>query len=69
MCLNTSSKHYDDYYNYVLNHKKVSDNIGKIYDIISDISNRRGLRQEWEQIDGDIQDEIIDKWMEIIDRS
>jgi len=34
--------------------------------IIADLSDRRGLRQEWEQIDKDIQQEIFTKWQEII---
>jgi hypothetical protein len=63
--VNKNSKHYDAYYAHVLN-EKASGIIAKVYDIISDLSDRRGLRQEWEQIDGDIQDEIIEKWLEII---
>lgn len=31
--------------------------------IISDLTGRRGLRQEWDQIDEDIQGEIRSKWM------
>jgi len=67
MSLNTSSKHYNSYYDHVLNKKESVGTIAKIYDLISDISDRRGLSQEWEQIDGDIQDEIIEKWLKIID--
>ena len=42
--------------------------LAKVYDIITDLSDRRGLRQEWENIDGGIQDEIIEKWKNIIDK-
>lgn len=35
-------------------------------DIVKDFTDRRGLRQEWEQIDDDIQKEITDAWKEAI---
>jgi len=69
MSVNSDSKHYDAYYDHVLNKQQASGTIAKVYDLISDISDRRGLRQEWEQIDGDIQDEIIEKWRKIIEGS
>lgn len=31
-----------------------------------DISDRRGLRQQWEKIDNDTQDDIRDEWARII---
>ena len=31
--------------------------------IIKDFTDRRGLRQEWEQIDEDIQEEIKERWI------
>jgi len=65
--LNPTSKHYKAYYKQVLDGKRAKGNIAKVYDIISDLSDRRGLRQEWENIDGDIQDEIIQKWLGIIE--
>lgn len=34
--------------------------------IVADLSDRRGLRQEWEQIDRDIQKEIRSMWEQII---
>lgn len=34
--------------------------------IVRDIKDRRGLRQEWEEIDEDIQGEIMVEWMAII---
>lgn len=33
--------------------------------IIFDLTDRRGLRQEWDQIDQDIKNEIIMKWEQI----
>jgi hypothetical protein len=34
--------------------------------IIADLCNRRGLRQEWEGIDDDIQREIRNEWIKIV---
>lgn len=39
----------------------------KIVDaIIKDLSDRRGLRHEWEQIDDDIKKQIRDTWIQIV---
>jgi hypothetical protein len=59
----------DRYYNYVLREKskgefKQEEIIAFL--ILQDFTDRRGLRQEWEQIDDDIQNEIIRTWVEII---
>lgn len=35
-------------------------------EIIKDLSDRRGLRHEWDQIDDDIKKEIRDKWIKIV---
>jgi len=35
-------------------------------DIIDDLCDRRGLRQEWDETDEDIQKEIKDTWKNII---
>ena len=67
MSVQPTSKHYKAYYKQVLKGKRVKGTLGKVFDIITDLSDRRGLRQEWENIDGDIQDEIIEKWSKIID--
>lgn len=36
--------------------------------ILKDMTNRKGLRQEWDAIDEDIQNEIKAEWTEIITR-
>jgi len=36
------------------------------YDILNDVSSRNGIGDEWEQIDSDLQEDIIQKWIEII---
>ena len=69
MSVQSDSKHYEAYFKQVLDGKRAKDKtLAKVYDIITDLSDRRGLRQEWEQIDGDIQDEIIEKWKTIINK-
>ena len=35
-------------------------------DIVKDFTDRRGLRQEWEMIDEDIQEEIREEWKKIV---
>ena len=66
MSLSPTCKYGDSYYDHVLNKKKTEGNLGKVFDIIHDLNDRRGLRQEWEEIDDDIQEEIIEKWLEIL---
>lgn len=34
--------------------------------LLQDIQDRRGFRQTWEGIDGEIQDEIIQRWLAIV---
>lgn len=36
--------------------------------IIADLTDRRGLRQEWEYIDSEIQNEIEKTWIEIVQK-
>lgn len=37
-----------------------------MFDLIADFTDRRGLRQGWEQIDDDIKEEILSAWLGII---
>jgi hypothetical protein len=37
-----------------------------VYDILKDMTGRNGLQNEWEQIDYDTQEEIIEKWIDIV---
>lgn len=36
-----------------------------VHEIVADLSDRRGLRQEWEQIDSTIRREIVEVWTKI----
>lgn len=37
--------------------------------IVDDLTDRRGLRQEWDLIDDEIRDEIKDVWAQAIDKA
>lgn len=63
MSLHLDSIHADAYYDHIFNIKKVEGNLGKVYDIIADLSDRRGFK--W---DDDIQDEIIETWLKILEK-
>jgi hypothetical protein len=39
---------------------------GAVLAIVRDLRDRRGLKHEWDQIDHDIQQEIIDTWTDIV---
>ena len=45
---------------------EVAENI--VSEIIKDLSDRRGLRHEWDRIDEDIQAEIRTTWEQIVVR-
>jgi len=34
-------------------------------EIVADLTDRRGLRQEWDQIDDDVKAKIVNKWLNI----
>jgi hypothetical protein len=69
MSVQSDSKHYKAYYAQVLKGKRAKDkSLAKVFDIITDLTDRSGLQNEWENIDGDIQDEIIEKWKNIIEK-
>lgn len=68
MSLNKDSRHYDAYYKHIDGTQKATGYIAKVYDIIEDISDRSGLNKVWENIDGDVQDGIIDTWSEILNK-
>lgn len=37
-----------------------------LFELVSDLTDRKGLRQAWEEIDHQIQEEILAEWLEII---
>ena len=48
----SNKKHFDDVKNIV-------------FQIVEDMSGRRGLGQEWDQIDNEIKEEIFEQWINI----
>lgn len=38
-----------------------------VQEIIDDLTDRRGLKQEWHQMDAEIQDEIRETWIGLIE--
>jgi len=66
--MNSDSKYYDEYYAYILDKVEPSTKTKKaVFNIIHDLTDRRGIKHEFNNIDGDIQDEIIETWMDKID--
>lgn len=56
----------EEYYNHVLKKPANDRNKRILFDLVADFTDRRGLRQEWEQIDEDVQEEIFRTWLRII---
>lgn len=40
-----------------------------VYDIVNDLTNRSGLDNEFENIDFDIQEEILQTWISIVEKN
>jgi hypothetical protein len=66
-------KYDDEYYNYILRNIEPNEpNLKEkkaVFNIISDLTDRRGLGQEFENIDNDIQDEIVETWIDAIKKA
>jgi hypothetical protein len=39
-----------------------------LFDILADLTDRHGLKQEWREIDEETQEEILETWKGIIDK-
>lgn len=60
---------FDKYYDYyVLGEpgKKPSIDEVIIFEIVRDLKNRKGIGDEWDELDEDIQNEIMTHWHEIL---
>ena len=57
----------EEYYDYVLNDKETVSSKKILFEIVRDFKDRRGLKQEWDEIDEDVQEEIFETWLEIIE--
>ncbi len=38
----------------------------RLFALLSDFTDRRGLRQEWDQIDDEVKEEILQTWLNIL---
>jgi hypothetical protein len=56
----------DKYYSHICDGKMVTIEKEIVFAILFDFTDRRGLRQEWEQIDDDIKEEMIQTWIDIV---
>lgn len=66
--MNADSKYYDEYYAYILDKVEPNSKTKKaVFNIVADLTDRRGIKHEFNNIDGDIQDEIIETWIDKID--
>lgn len=56
----------DEYYDHVNEGVDYGHIKNTVFGILSDMTGRRGLKQGWSQIDYDIKEEIIQKWIDIV---
>ena len=61
--------YFDEYYDHVLNKSRAVGAKAIVFDLIHDLTDRRGLKQEFNQIDDEIQDEIIGTWINIVNKN
>lgn len=47
----------------------VAAKVGSVTALVKDLSDRKGLSDEWDQIDDDIKQEITDEWQEYVARA
>jgi len=68
--MNADSRYFDEYYNYILDNDEPDSKAKKaVFGIIHNLTDRRGIKHEFNRIDADIQDEIVDRWVKIIDNA
>jgi len=62
-------KYEKDYYDYILNGINPCSNAKRIvFKIINDISDRSGIGNEFNIIDDEIQEEIVDDWINFVEK-
>ncbi len=62
------TKYEEQYYKHVSGEEKASGAYAIVFDIIKDLKNRSGLRQSFEWSDDEIQDEIVETWINITEK-
>ena len=57
----------DEYYEHILDKVDHGEAKNKAFKILSDVKNRRGWRQEWDNFDDDVREEILETWIKILE--
>lgn len=57
----------DEYYRYILDGERFPVSKEIVFEIIHDLGGRKGLDNEWDDIDQEIQDEIIAAWVQKVE--
>ena len=55
----------DEFYDVIIGKKEVSKERRTVYGILVDLTDRRGFRQVWDEIDEEVQEDLIEQWIEI----
>jgi len=55
----------DEYYEHILDEVSFGTVKNIVFSIIHDMKDRRGFSGQWDQIDEDIRNEIIQTWLDI----
>ena len=58
-------KLFKKYYRYILDGDIPAKEEQIVFSILHDFTDRRGLKQAWNQIEEDIQEEIIEDWVKL----
>lgn len=58
----------EEYYDHILEKADYGAVKNAVFKIVNDISDRKGLGNEWEEIDEGIQEEIIETWINILEK-
>lgn len=62
-------KYEKEYYDFILDDINPSSNAKRVvFKIINDITDRRGIGNEFENIDDEIQEEIVDDWIKFVEK-
>lgn len=56
----------DKYKDFILNKIKVSQAENIVFTLLHDLKNRRGMRQAWEILSEEKQEEVVRHWVELI---
>jgi len=65
--MDSDSKYYSMYIDYILRNVEPSTKeLKAVFKIIHDLTDRRGIKHSFNNIDADIQDEIIETWVKCI---